>query len=261
MTAQDLPAWMPLSVFIWIVQMIAYHGFGLWFEWLDRNGRLADYKVRPVDSWTYAQVLPRVLDGCAFVQSDPSGVAHVVEHCPGFPDHMSLDLSVGAGLAQSDGMPFTGDALVELVPLPLYPLELGTADADMEWSMALPGEAVACGGAPLRVFAGGEVRADRGGKLRQRGLVDPVPMTGLKGAGDNLVHAQHPALRLSRAASGRVVRLVVVEQGAEPPAETPALGGCRIVLFGRMCRLCCHAACFSFMIFRSRFKTSPASRI
>ncbi len=61
MTAQDLPAWLPLSVFVWIVQMVAYHGFGLWFEWLDRTGRLADYKMRPVDPKTYAQVLPRVL--------------------------------------------------------------------------------------------------------------------------------------------------------------------------------------------------------
>jgi sterol desaturase/sphingolipid hydroxylase (fatty acid hydroxylase superfamily) len=67
MTAQDLPTWLPLSVAIWIVQMIAYHGFGLWFEYLDRTGSLADYKTRPVDSWTYMQVLPRVLANQVFI--------------------------------------------------------------------------------------------------------------------------------------------------------------------------------------------------
>lgn len=67
MTAQNLPAWLPLSVLVWIVQMIAYHGFGLWFEYLDRTGSLADYKTRPVDRWTYAQVLPRVLFNQVFI--------------------------------------------------------------------------------------------------------------------------------------------------------------------------------------------------
>lgn len=61
MTAQDLPSWLPLSVAVWLVQMVAYHGIGLWFEYLDRTGSLAAYKNRPADSWTYFQVLPRVL--------------------------------------------------------------------------------------------------------------------------------------------------------------------------------------------------------
>ena len=67
MTAQDLPAWLPLSVLIWIVQMVAYHGFGLWFEWLDQTGRLADYKTRPVDRATYFDVLPRALANQVFL--------------------------------------------------------------------------------------------------------------------------------------------------------------------------------------------------
>lgn len=61
MTTQNLPAWLPLSVAVWLVQMVAYHGIGLWFEWLDRAGRLAAYKTRPVDRATYFDVLPRVL--------------------------------------------------------------------------------------------------------------------------------------------------------------------------------------------------------
>jgi sterol desaturase/sphingolipid hydroxylase (fatty acid hydroxylase superfamily) len=67
MTAQDLPSWLPLSVAIWFIQMIAYHGFGLWFEYLDRTGRLSAYKTRAVDGWTYAQVLPRVLFNQVFI--------------------------------------------------------------------------------------------------------------------------------------------------------------------------------------------------
>lgn len=67
MTAQDLPNWLPLSVAVWLVQMLAYHGFGLWFEYLDRTGGLADYKVRPVDRWTYWQVMPRVLANQVFI--------------------------------------------------------------------------------------------------------------------------------------------------------------------------------------------------
>ncbi|MDE2364559.1 MAG: sterol desaturase family protein [Hyphomicrobiales bacterium] len=67
MSAHDLPWWAPLSVVVWVVQMIAYHGFGLWFEYLDRTGALAAYKVRPVDAWTYRQVLPRVLVNQVFI--------------------------------------------------------------------------------------------------------------------------------------------------------------------------------------------------
>ncbi len=51
----------PLSLTVWLVQMVAYHGFGLWFEYLDRTGGLADFKMRPPDRWTYSRALPRVL--------------------------------------------------------------------------------------------------------------------------------------------------------------------------------------------------------
>ena len=67
MSEQALPGWMPLSVAVWIVQMIAYHGIGLWFEYLDRTGGLAAYKTRPVDRWTWAQVAPRVFVNQVFI--------------------------------------------------------------------------------------------------------------------------------------------------------------------------------------------------
>ena len=67
MTAHVLPAWLPLSIAVWLVQMVAYHGFALWFEYLDRTGALTDYKMRPVDRWTYFQVLPRVLFNQVFI--------------------------------------------------------------------------------------------------------------------------------------------------------------------------------------------------
>ena len=52
---------LPLSVKIWLVQMVAFHLIGLGFFWLDRSGRLARYRVRPFETRSYAQLLPRVL--------------------------------------------------------------------------------------------------------------------------------------------------------------------------------------------------------
>jgi sterol desaturase/sphingolipid hydroxylase (fatty acid hydroxylase superfamily) len=56
-----------LALKIWIVQMAAYHGFGLWFEWLDRTGRGAAFKVRPPEKFSYARLLPRVLANQIFL--------------------------------------------------------------------------------------------------------------------------------------------------------------------------------------------------
>jgi sterol desaturase/sphingolipid hydroxylase (fatty acid hydroxylase superfamily) len=67
MTAQDFSQWLPLSVLVWFVQMVAYHGLGLWFEYLDRTGGLSAFKVRPVDRLTYARTLPRVLFNQVFL--------------------------------------------------------------------------------------------------------------------------------------------------------------------------------------------------
>jgi sterol desaturase/sphingolipid hydroxylase (fatty acid hydroxylase superfamily) len=54
-------AFLPLAAQIWLIQMAAYHGFGLWFEWLDRAGVLSRFKTRPVDRKSYIELLPRVL--------------------------------------------------------------------------------------------------------------------------------------------------------------------------------------------------------
>lgn len=56
-----LPWWLPLSVLTFGVQMIAYHGVGLGFEWCDRAKALRAFKVRDVDRLGYFQLLPRVL--------------------------------------------------------------------------------------------------------------------------------------------------------------------------------------------------------
>jgi len=57
----------PLSAKIWLVQMIAYHGIGLWFEWLDRTGRLQRFKFKRLERMRYFEMLPRVLANQAFI--------------------------------------------------------------------------------------------------------------------------------------------------------------------------------------------------
>jgi sterol desaturase/sphingolipid hydroxylase (fatty acid hydroxylase superfamily) len=56
-----LPYWLPLSVLTFAVQMLVYHGVGLWLEWCARTGRLRAYKMRPVERLSYFEILPRVL--------------------------------------------------------------------------------------------------------------------------------------------------------------------------------------------------------
>ncbi len=56
-----LPWWLPLSVLVWTVQMVVFHGVGLLFEWSDRTGMLASFKVRDNDRLGYSELLPRVL--------------------------------------------------------------------------------------------------------------------------------------------------------------------------------------------------------
>ncbi len=59
--------WLPLSILIWAIQMVAFHGFGLGFAWCDRTGWLRGAKVRDVDRLSYSEILPRVLMNQVFV--------------------------------------------------------------------------------------------------------------------------------------------------------------------------------------------------
>jgi len=67
MSSTFLPWWLPLSVFVWIVQMVAYHGAGYAFELRDRSGRWRRFKVRDADRKTYRQLMPRVLANQTFI--------------------------------------------------------------------------------------------------------------------------------------------------------------------------------------------------
>ena len=51
----------PLSVVVWMGQMIVFHGVGLGFEFCDRNVAFLKFKVRGRDRLSYRAVLPRVL--------------------------------------------------------------------------------------------------------------------------------------------------------------------------------------------------------
>jgi len=63
----NLPWWLPFSVLTWAVQMVVYHGVALAFEWADRTGALAAFKVRKNERRSYRELLPRVLVNQVFV--------------------------------------------------------------------------------------------------------------------------------------------------------------------------------------------------
>ena len=66
------------SVAVWGVQMISYHGFALWFEWLDRTGRGQAFKVRTVERMSYREMLPRVLFNQTFVLLPAMGITQAL---------------------------------------------------------------------------------------------------------------------------------------------------------------------------------------
>ena len=62
-----LPSWLPLSVYVWALQMVVFHGVGYACEYCDRNRILRRAKVRDIDRKSYRQLLPRVLANQVFV--------------------------------------------------------------------------------------------------------------------------------------------------------------------------------------------------
>lgn len=62
-----LPWWLPLSLLTFAVQMLVYHGVGLWFEWCDRTGRLGAFKMRAAERMSYFELMPRVLFNQFFI--------------------------------------------------------------------------------------------------------------------------------------------------------------------------------------------------
>lgn len=91
MTSHILPWWMPLSVFVWAVQMVVFHGVGYAFEYCDRTRTLRRCKVRDIDRKSYRQLMPRVLANQVFillpcmVAMEAMGLAFA-----GAPEHLPL---------------------------------------------------------------------------------------------------------------------------------------------------------------------------
>ena len=67
MITNGLPWWMPLSVFVWALQMVVFHAVGYGFEQCDRFSLLRRAKVRDIDRKSYRELLPRVLFNQVFV--------------------------------------------------------------------------------------------------------------------------------------------------------------------------------------------------
>jgi sterol desaturase/sphingolipid hydroxylase (fatty acid hydroxylase superfamily) len=61
MSTSILSLRLPLCLHVWLVQQLAFHAIGLFFEWCDRTGLLRPLRAREVDKKSYIQLLPRVL--------------------------------------------------------------------------------------------------------------------------------------------------------------------------------------------------------
>lgn len=80
--------------------MLAFHGFGLWFEWLDRNRRAARFKVRPAERRSYFDILPRVLANQVFLLLPAMGAIEALGLAYVGPAHLTIGQMVvsAAGL-------------------------------------------------------------------------------------------------------------------------------------------------------------------
>jgi sterol desaturase/sphingolipid hydroxylase (fatty acid hydroxylase superfamily) len=169
-----LPAWLPLSVLAFAVQMLVYHGVGLWFEWCDRTGWLKRFKMRSVERMSYFELLPRVLvnqfcillpammlvqaTGLAFTGAPQMGALHFlaamvfmgvghdivqyVAHCfllhrPGLIRKLghSVHHSTGASRAISACYMGHADFFLEIVLPYLLPLIVVAAGADISFHL------------------------------------------------------------------------------------------------------------------------------
>ena len=91
-----MPWWMPLSVFVWAVQMVVFHGVGYGFEYCDSNKLLRRFKVRDVDRKSYRQLLPRVLANQVFILLPCMVAAQAIGICFAGTAHLPLWRFVGS---------------------------------------------------------------------------------------------------------------------------------------------------------------------
>lgn len=156
--------------------MAVFHGVGLAFEWADRTGALAAFKVRKIERRTYLALLPRVLFNQVFVLLPAmlafqyaglafTGAAHLtaghflaalvlmtighdivqyVFHCwvlhrPGLMHTLghSIHHSTGAAKAISACYMSPADFFLEIVLPYLIPLALVGAGADVLFNLSI----------------------------------------------------------------------------------------------------------------------------
>ena len=90
MMSNGLPWWMPLSVFVWALQMVVFHAIGYGCEYCDRSGLLRRAKVRDIDRKSYRELLPRVLFNQVFVLLPCMMATQAAGLCFAGPGHLPL---------------------------------------------------------------------------------------------------------------------------------------------------------------------------
>ena len=90
MTSHALPWWLPLSVYVWALQMVVFHGVGYAFEYCDQNRILRRAKVRDIDRKSYRELMPRVLANQVFVLLPCMMAMEAAGLCFTGPSHLPL---------------------------------------------------------------------------------------------------------------------------------------------------------------------------